>query len=402
MLEKSFTEDIDWTIVFPPKGENPLGGRPTEEIYLTLTAAEHFAMQAQTAQGKVVRQFFIDLVHALQDYHTEQAERVHAEAIMRATSDQILASVPDGQGVFYTGYAGLLKGVGETDASGKGKAGCSAVSMMERFKAHVREYGSFFLTSAIPTAHPAELERNVKQSRLFRNSQIDVPYGEEGKVWTELFDLSKVSMDQMIKHAKKLNNDMLALGGPPAESTELSISKVELEREREKTKQIEAQEKTKQIEAQEKTKQTELELMKLRLQTGTVPAVSPSVPVQTQSPLAVTPSVPVETPSFPVVTSPIDVYDAFISSCLVKTENGGITTEVVLKTLQDYLVREEITDLDKFGKNVRLHKLDEKLLPQNKLNDIRVHGKEAKNVRRFGPKRAQGYDSWAIKVEELS
>ena len=55
-----FQEDIDY-IVFTQKGENPLGGRPIKEYYISVDMARHLGMMERNEQGKKVRQYFIDI-----------------------------------------------------------------------------------------------------------------------------------------------------------------------------------------------------------------------------------------------------------------------------------------------------------------------------------------------------
>jgi len=47
-------------IVFPLKGENLKGGRPTMEYHLTLRAGEHVSMMSNTEKGVEVRDYFIE------------------------------------------------------------------------------------------------------------------------------------------------------------------------------------------------------------------------------------------------------------------------------------------------------------------------------------------------------
>lgn len=49
------------TEVSAQKGENPRGGRPRSEYYLTIEAAKHVAMMSGTEKGRVVRDYFIEI-----------------------------------------------------------------------------------------------------------------------------------------------------------------------------------------------------------------------------------------------------------------------------------------------------------------------------------------------------
>jgi anti-repressor protein len=58
-LVKNFEENIDY-IVFLNIQENPLGGRPKEEIYLTADCFKQLAMLSGTPKGKEVRLYFVE------------------------------------------------------------------------------------------------------------------------------------------------------------------------------------------------------------------------------------------------------------------------------------------------------------------------------------------------------
>lgn len=55
-----FTENQDYIKVFAKTGENPKGGRPSAEYYLTLDMAKELAMVERTERGREARRYFID------------------------------------------------------------------------------------------------------------------------------------------------------------------------------------------------------------------------------------------------------------------------------------------------------------------------------------------------------
>jgi len=59
-------KQVDY-IVFPKKGENLTGGRPTHDYILTTDAAKHIAMMSQSRRGKEVRDYFIEAEKQLHD-----------------------------------------------------------------------------------------------------------------------------------------------------------------------------------------------------------------------------------------------------------------------------------------------------------------------------------------------
>jgi phage anti-repressor protein len=65
ILEDNFTQSTDYQ-VFIQNDKNPKGGRPTEQIKLTTDCAKSFAMLAQTENGKIVRNYFLQCEKALE------------------------------------------------------------------------------------------------------------------------------------------------------------------------------------------------------------------------------------------------------------------------------------------------------------------------------------------------
>ena len=71
-LEKHFTDQIDYAIVFFPKEEllrNQLGGRPKETILLTVDCFKNFCMIASTPKAKIIRSYYIKMENIMHEYY---------------------------------------------------------------------------------------------------------------------------------------------------------------------------------------------------------------------------------------------------------------------------------------------------------------------------------------------
>lgn len=55
----NFKENEDF-VVFTQTGENPLGGRPVKDYFISLDMAKHLAMLQRSEVGKTVRTYFIE------------------------------------------------------------------------------------------------------------------------------------------------------------------------------------------------------------------------------------------------------------------------------------------------------------------------------------------------------
>ena len=72
LLEKHFTYQIDYAIVFFPKEEllrNQVGGRPKETIMLTVDCFKSFCMIASTPKAKTIRSYYIKMENIMHEYY---------------------------------------------------------------------------------------------------------------------------------------------------------------------------------------------------------------------------------------------------------------------------------------------------------------------------------------------
>lgn len=69
--------------VFPKKGENPKGGRPTKEYHLTIEAAKHISMMSGTDKGFQVRDYFIECERLAKERSVDPLQYLNDPAAMR-------------------------------------------------------------------------------------------------------------------------------------------------------------------------------------------------------------------------------------------------------------------------------------------------------------------------------
>lgn len=61
ILENDFAEEnVDYW-VFAPQGENPLGGRPTQDAKLTASFAKKLSMMQKNQKGEIARNYFVGI-----------------------------------------------------------------------------------------------------------------------------------------------------------------------------------------------------------------------------------------------------------------------------------------------------------------------------------------------------
>lgn len=88
MFGYGFTEGQDYVEVYPQKGVNPEGGRPSRDWAVTLDMAKELSMIQRTERGKQARQYFIEVEK--QARNTLRIPQTYAEAL-RAHADEIEA-----------------------------------------------------------------------------------------------------------------------------------------------------------------------------------------------------------------------------------------------------------------------------------------------------------------------
>jgi phage anti-repressor protein len=70
-------------LVFAEKGENPKGGRPTLEYYLTIDAGKHIAMMSGTDKGFEVRDYFLECERQARKAAIDPMRALNDPAMMR-------------------------------------------------------------------------------------------------------------------------------------------------------------------------------------------------------------------------------------------------------------------------------------------------------------------------------
>lgn len=235
LLIKICKENIDFE-VFRQSPENPLGGRPKENIWLTLDCAQMFSLQSQTEQGKQMASFFIQAVKCLQDYHVMTVVSEKQQALLNEKEKTLLQCYSEGESVTYLGQIGesLIK-YGYTDI------------IRRRTGEHKRDYGQFSLLYVCPSIRNREVERQFENHPLIQKHRTTVE--RSGVIRKEVIELSKqLSLERCVQIMKEL------------------AQKVSENQHTEKMKELENQETTRQFENQEKKWVHEIEMKKLRIE----------------------------------------------------------------------------------------------------------------------------------------
>jgi len=79
LLEKFFTLEIDYKIVFRQPAENLLGGRPKENIMLNINTFKKFCLKAGTKKADEVHDYYIKLEELLQETIDEETNELRLQ-----------------------------------------------------------------------------------------------------------------------------------------------------------------------------------------------------------------------------------------------------------------------------------------------------------------------------------
>ena len=79
-----FKENEDF-VVYAKSGENPRGGRPAKEYFLSLDVAKHFAMLERNDQGFKVRQYFVE-------FEKQAKQKLPAQTYQELVADTLKAN----------------------------------------------------------------------------------------------------------------------------------------------------------------------------------------------------------------------------------------------------------------------------------------------------------------------
>ncbi len=83
--------------VFAKTGENPKGGRPSREYYLTLDMAKELCMVERTDKGRQARRYFIDCERQLIEQKAKAAEAPKQPALPTTGRQQFIMTLENGQ-----------------------------------------------------------------------------------------------------------------------------------------------------------------------------------------------------------------------------------------------------------------------------------------------------------------
>jgi prophage antirepressor-like protein len=222
LLEKEFIIEVEYMvkIVPPPKGENLKGGRPGEQILMTVKTFKKMCLLAGTKKSREIHEYYINLeeiIHETVDEETSELRRQlenkdreieeHKVLLHQQEIDKIiemakmLADNFDLKHIMYLGYIGIINGkhtykFGYTD------------NIKERMKVHINDYGKFELIYCIECRENRKLEKKFKKNKKVEAKQFSHVFTVKNKRNDGTKKMKKVELfcldDFTLEDAKKI------------------------------------------------------------------------------------------------------------------------------------------------------------------------------------------------------
>jgi hypothetical protein len=195
----SFTLDIDYTSLHVVVARSH-GGTIVEKIYLTLDAAQEFAMQSHGKNASKIAKFFVRTVKALQGYHILSLMYQKKITSSEATSQAYIKAASNKQ-VTYIGDVGIVNGKrmvkhGSTD------------DLSTRASRLSSQFGTFNVTGMFATPYHREVEKRFKQHKIFKDNQMNVT-AKDGSTQTECFVWTdNMTVDKIMKIWQTINDEL--------------------------------------------------------------------------------------------------------------------------------------------------------------------------------------------------
>ena len=160
MFGYGFSEDADYTEVFPQKGENPSGGRPARNWAISLDMAKELSMIQRTDKGKQARQYFIE-VEKRKSVAPAGAELlalavVEAQKVIEESKKQVAELTPKAQA-----FDALLSASGDYSVNEAAKvlARDHNIQIGEgRLRTKLEEWGWIYRHSGKPRAKQSQVD----------------------------------------------------------------------------------------------------------------------------------------------------------------------------------------------------------------------------------------------------
>jgi hypothetical protein len=223
---------------------------------LNVDTFKGLCMIARTGQAKIIRTYYIKLESIVMKVINKSRQQIQPEREVQSNFNQdqinnskrLLEKFGDKKNVMYNL---IFK---HKDFGWLSKIGIvrELRGFYNRFQEHQKAFGEVCIHSVIQCNNIERVEKDFKDTSLFKTNRVKVPKNNGDEYYTEILQLTELlTMETITSEIKKVAGDRLILNTIPQQTMTENIQVDSLEIEKERTKQVEAQERTKQVEVQE-------------------------------------------------------------------------------------------------------------------------------------------------------
>lgn len=207
LLKKYFNENIDYKIVFLKSQENLKGGRPEEQITMTIYTFKKFCLKAGTKKADEIHDYYIKLEELLHETLNEETDELRNQLLLKDKTHNRELKKKKHETLVNLMRKKKCVYLGEIEED-KIKIG-SSKSINERNKSLGYEYNNDILFLDIfESDNFREVEENILNDPIIKENLCKEKLKANGKSSKEVIQLSKdFSYEELIKIVKKHVNE---------------------------------------------------------------------------------------------------------------------------------------------------------------------------------------------------
>lgn len=208
LLNKHFIENIDYNIVFLQPRENSKGGRPIEQILLTINTFKKFCLKAGTKKADEIHDYYIKLEELIQETLNQESDELknqlnekNNEIIVQKTNHQLNLKMNKHKVLIEQLKTKKCVYVGEIKENELIKIGSSGDIYGREFGLN-RTFGNLLFLEIFECDNFREIEQKILNDPIIKQHLYKKPINEH--ISKEVVELSKnFSYEQVLYLVKK-------------------------------------------------------------------------------------------------------------------------------------------------------------------------------------------------------
>lgn len=196
-LKTACSLDGEYKSLLHAEEHTPIRVATGGKLYLTLDAAQRFALMSQTAQGNEIAEFYVTTMRVIQEYHVLSLHYDKRQGMMEAAEEATLAFLEKNKKIVYVGDLGIIDNEHLIKVGSTNDGPTRIQTLKKAFPngirlVHIEEHPEF-----------RELEARFKKHINVSCRQRNVTH--LGKKYTECFAIdAQMTIDHYVKVIKQL------------------------------------------------------------------------------------------------------------------------------------------------------------------------------------------------------